>query len=125
MECKFCKEEGKTWTRIERIFGCRTLMHHKPYYDSSGKYHNHDRNKITTTYRCSNDHSFDVRRMKASTCCSEVSDEIISVTLNCPKINLVSHAENSKKEIPSSFVSSLWKGYTENENLKQNLENAN
>lgn len=35
-----------------------TLLGFQPYFDEDGKYHNHDPNKITTYYNCSNGHKW-------------------------------------------------------------------
>jgi hypothetical protein len=57
MKCPQCVKEGK---RSVVTVGGRftTAMWSTPFYDEDGKRHNHDRNVITTKYRCSNGHQW-------------------------------------------------------------------
>lgn len=55
MKCQKCIEENKT----SRIFiggSMSTLLHSSNYFDEEGVMHNHNPNKITSTYQCSNGH---------------------------------------------------------------------
>lgn len=62
MICEECKKEGK----ISRVFdegSSSTLLNFKRYWDENGVYHVHDPNKITTSYRCSNGHTFVIKML--------------------------------------------------------------
>jgi len=59
MLCPKCQEENK---KSKVYNGCTfcTAVYYRPYYDEEGTYHNHDANKRTTSYSCSNGHRFSV-----------------------------------------------------------------
>ena len=57
MKCERCVKEGKRSTvRVEDY--TRTLLAVDSYYDEDGFGHSHDPNTSTTTYRCSNGHTW-------------------------------------------------------------------
>ena len=56
-----CPECSKTGDRPERIYdlgSTTTLLGRSVFYDAFGKYHCHDPNKVTSTYRCSAGHTW-------------------------------------------------------------------
>lgn len=57
MKCPTCVAEGKK-SRVEIGRTSRTCLGHSPFYDEDGKYHNHDPNRSTTQYHCSNGHAW-------------------------------------------------------------------
>lgn len=62
MICQRCQAEGKRSTIQCPGFGVSTLMCSDEFYDESGKLHHHDPNSTAMTYRCSNGHSWTVRK---------------------------------------------------------------
>ena len=60
--CKECEGEGKSYSVTEPQYGTTTLMGITPgYWDEAGEYHEpHNPNRTTTTYQCSNGHSWNV-----------------------------------------------------------------
>ena len=67
MLCPECVKEGKT----SKVYpGCSfcTDMYCPPFYDEAGNYHHHDRNYVTTSYRCSNGHSFNECKKNSCWC---------------------------------------------------------
>lgn len=61
MKCPICQKEGKKSCVYEGIT-TSTCIYCQPYYDEEGKYHVHDLNNHTTSYNCSNGHSWTKRR---------------------------------------------------------------
>ena len=57
MICPTCKKEGKK-SKVYPGMGTSTLLFCPPFYDEDGKYHNHDSNRHTTEYSCSNGHKW-------------------------------------------------------------------
>lgn len=57
MKCPECIAEEKT-SRVFPGGSSVTLLGHQPYYDEEGVYHSHDPNWFSTSYRCSNGHSW-------------------------------------------------------------------
>lgn len=57
MICPDCKKLEKK-SRTYECGSYATLGYTAPFYDENGNYHNHDRNLATTTYRCSNGHTW-------------------------------------------------------------------
>lgn len=84
MICPECKSNGEK-SNVYPGGSQRTLMYFPPYYDENGKYHNHDSNTTTTSYRCSNGHNWSDKR-RGSCWCGwgadkvEVPTEIWSMT---------------------------------------------
>lgn len=62
MKCPKCVEEGKR-SRVEVVSARSTLLHAPMAYDEDGVLQHHDPNTHTTTYRCSEGHSW-VETMK-------------------------------------------------------------
>lgn len=58
--CPVCAENNQT-SIVKNYSSSSTLMYCQPYYDEQGNYHNHDSNKTTTHYKCSNGHSFTIK----------------------------------------------------------------
>lgn len=57
MKCPECVATGQASTlQIGPTFS--TAMYSAPHYDEDGEYHMHDLNTRTTSYSCSNGHSF-------------------------------------------------------------------
>lgn len=67
MICPECKAQGLK-SRVEDLGSSRTLLGYRPFYDEDGKRHVHDPNTITTSYRCSNDHVWTVKRKRECWC---------------------------------------------------------
>ena len=63
MKCQKCVEGGKT-SKVFPMGARKTLLGYKPFYDEHGVYHIHDRNIITSLYRCSNEHMWEVKSKK-------------------------------------------------------------
>lgn len=59
MICEECQKLNKKST-IAIGNSMMTAVYYKPFYDENGKYHNHDANKKTTGYSCSNGHNWSV-----------------------------------------------------------------
>lgn len=57
MRCPECAEAGRR-SRVFPLGGTRTLMHARPFYDEDGKFHHHDPNTDTQSYRCSEGHEW-------------------------------------------------------------------
>jgi len=55
MKCEKCVEAGDK-SRVNAHGGTSTLMSYTPYYDEDGVFHNHDGNRRTSHYSCSNGH---------------------------------------------------------------------
>ena len=51
--CVFLGVKGRTYPATT---GTMTLMAHQPYYDESGVYHNHNPNRFSSSWSCSNGH---------------------------------------------------------------------
>jgi hypothetical protein len=68
MICKLCADGGKT-SKVFPIGSMTTLMSCMPYYDENGEIHHHDRNIITTSYRCSNGHMWEENSKKECPTC--------------------------------------------------------
>lgn len=56
MKCPVCVEQGLK-SKLYGGGGSRTLMSWQPYHDEDGTYHNHDPNRGTYHYECSNGHA--------------------------------------------------------------------
>lgn len=48
-----------------------TCMYFQPWYDKEGKYHIHDRNRITTVYSCSRGHRWAIERYAPCPTCGD------------------------------------------------------
>ena len=57
MKCEECVKAGEK-SRVNSHGGMSTLMGYTPYYDEDGVYHNHDGNRKTNHYSCSNGHQW-------------------------------------------------------------------
>lgn len=57
MICPSCLSEGKK-SLVYPGMASTTLMYCAPFYDEDGKYHHHDANTTTSSYRCSNGHEW-------------------------------------------------------------------
>lgn len=57
MICPRCKKEGKK-SKVFVGVGSSTSLFYQPFYDEDGELHYHDSNKTTTSYSCSNGHSW-------------------------------------------------------------------
>lgn len=55
--CKACQDGGQK-SKTYLGMSMTTCVYYPPYHDEDGKYHHHDGNKTTTSYSCSNGHSF-------------------------------------------------------------------
>lgn len=55
MKCKHCELEGKQ-SNVFDMGSSTTLLSYTPFYDAEGQYHNHNPNRITHGYMCSNQH---------------------------------------------------------------------
>jgi hypothetical protein len=73
MKCKQCVKEGKKSCVFVEGKSSTCLATSQPFYDEDGNYHNHDRNIMTTFYKCSNDHSW-VEKSKPSCWCGWPDD---------------------------------------------------
>jgi hypothetical protein len=70
MICETCKSLGLNSTiSVGPIF--TTLMASYSFYDENGEYHHHDPNKIITSLRCSNGHSFETSKTTPCPTCSK------------------------------------------------------
>jgi len=56
--CQQCTEQGATPERIHDLGGVATLAFCSPFYDGNGRRHQHDTNRLTYDFRCSNGHQF-------------------------------------------------------------------
>ena len=67
MICPVCEKMGLK-SKVFSNGSSVTLMGYSPYYDEDGQFHNHDPNRITMDYHCSNDHVFVIRKRHSCTC---------------------------------------------------------
>lgn len=67
MKCPTCVNEG-TKSTLSVGMSITTSMYFSPFYDEDGKYHHHDGNTTTTSYRCSNGHEFSDSRTGSCWC---------------------------------------------------------
>ena len=67
MKCSACEKEGKR-SIVQQGGTFSTLMGVHQYYDEDGKYHCHDPNTHTTSFRCSNGHDFGESRNNECWC---------------------------------------------------------
>lgn len=58
--CPWCELSGQTSTVFEGM-SCCTAAYTPPYFDATGRRHNHDGNATTTSYNCSRGHQFTER----------------------------------------------------------------
>lgn len=58
MICEQCKQEGKRSQINVGGAGVSTAMAVRYFYDEEGRYHAHDPNSLTITFRCTNGHSW-------------------------------------------------------------------
>lgn len=61
MICPECKEQ-ELKSNVFPHGGTKTLMYCQPYYDENGIYHHHDRNVVTNSFSCTNNHQWTTRR---------------------------------------------------------------
>lgn len=66
MICPKCKELGLKST-VTSYGSMSTLMGYPTYYDEDGNVHQHDSNRVTSDYRCSEGHRF-ISERKGSPC---------------------------------------------------------
>jgi hypothetical protein len=59
MKCPECEKEGER-SCVYDLGGRTTLMGWMPFYDEDGRYHSHDLNETTHSYRCSRGHYWEV-----------------------------------------------------------------
>ena len=64
--CPVCQENNQT-SKVTELTSSVTTSYSSPFYDEEGNYHNHDSNKTTTNYQCSNGHSFKVVKRRGCT----------------------------------------------------------
>lgn len=62
MKCPECVKEGKT-SRVYPKGRQVTLLGYHSYFDEAGVYHDHDPNRVTDFYRCSNGHEYTTKSM--------------------------------------------------------------
>lgn len=55
MICEICKDDGEK-SKVFSRGGSSTLMGYTPYYDEEGILHNHNGNKRSHCFECSNGH---------------------------------------------------------------------
>lgn len=67
MICPQCKEQGLK-SMVYPGPSRTTLLYCQPFYDEKGKYHDHDMNTTTTSYQCSNGHSWEEKNKKSCWC---------------------------------------------------------
>ncbi len=60
MICEKCKEQGLK-SRVSEMGCSKTLLGYRPFYDENGKRHYHNPNVTTTSYKCSNGHSWETK----------------------------------------------------------------
>lgn len=61
MKCPDCVKENKK-SSIQIGMTTSTCMYFPPFYDEEGEFHSHDSNGTSTSYHCSNGHSFNEHR---------------------------------------------------------------
>jgi hypothetical protein len=70
MICKECEKAGvESYTYIGPSY--TTCMGGQQYYDGKGNFHNHDPNIHTTSYYCSNGHSWEYKEKVECPSCKE------------------------------------------------------
>lgn len=68
-----------------------TDMGHDPYYDEKGRYHNHDPNVTTTSYKCSRDHEWTEKTRKKCWCEEDSYEENDDKSLDGIVENLIQY----------------------------------
>lgn len=82
MKCPVCEQQGKKST-LRGGGSFTTCMCGETYWDEDGKYHNHDPNRISTGYHCSNGHEFSVSSRSPCQSC-EYGHEKPKITVSAP-----------------------------------------
>jgi len=67
MKCPEC-QELELKSMVYSKGSSSTLMGCMPYYDEDGKYHDHDVNTVTESFRCSNNHYFSKKILNSCWC---------------------------------------------------------
>lgn len=57
--CAECKNSGQR-SRVNDYGTIGTLLAYHAYYDEDGRYHSHNPNRLTKSYRCSKGHTWKV-----------------------------------------------------------------
>lgn len=65
--CPQCKTQGQT-SRVYIGSAISTLAYSQPFYDESGKWHNHDPNIVKYSYSCSNGHKWESKESSKCWC---------------------------------------------------------
>jgi hypothetical protein len=69
IKCPECEKQSITPERIyTEPHSLTTDMAWYPYYDSENRYHDHNPNKISREYHCSNGHSFSGTQVNTCWC---------------------------------------------------------
>lgn len=84
-KCPLCVEEGER-SRLYPGPGMTTAgAVPEPYYDENGRYHNHDPNHTTRSFRCSREHRFTASLVHSCKSCSYGhEDPIIELDYTVP-----------------------------------------
>lgn len=73
MKCPECAKEGKR-SRVSVGMSSTTCMGFQAYYDEDGLYHCHDPNITTTSYSCSEGHSWSEGSKHECQACAQAQD---------------------------------------------------
>ncbi len=74
MKCPVCVEENLSSTLVESGGLRTTLVHYPAFHDKDGNRHVHNANTATAAYRCSNGHTFTVKKIQGSCWCGWPED---------------------------------------------------
>jgi len=67
MICPVCTKK-RLKSKVYPGISLTTLMYFPPFYDEEGKFHDHDNNRITTNYACSNGHQWTEKITRSCWC---------------------------------------------------------
>jgi RNA polymerase subunit RPABC4/transcription elongation factor Spt4 len=99
MKCPVCVEKNLK-SNVYVGMSTSTAMYCAPYYDEDGKYHSHDGNTHTTSYSCSNGHTWAESNTGTCPSCDFGKDSHSIKIYNSEEPQI---AEESEEDIASIF----------------------
>lgn len=105
--CTYCKEAGLK-SLVSHVTSIHTALEPVVFDDGSGKLHSHDSNITVHRYRCSNQHTFEIRTKKRECWCGWPSSAIVAETPPSPEV--------------AAFEVALKEAVTELKEMKEALE---
>ncbi len=65
--CNECQSQGLK-SAVQDCGSTSTMLACMPFYDEEGKHHYHNYNRVTTSFKCSNNHRFTKQRLNGCWC---------------------------------------------------------